>query len=65
MATLAAVHATACVHPNVRINELLVDAARVIRAAIDSRYNPGKTDEIAKAVVEIDAAWVDPVADAI
>ena len=64
IATLAAVHATACVHPNVTISELLVVAALVTRAAIESLYNPGKTDEIEKAVTEIDADWLTAVADA-
>jgi hypothetical protein len=64
IATLAAVHATACVHPNVTISELLVVAAVVTRAAIESLYNPGKTDEIEKAVTEIDADWLTAVADA-
>tara|TARA_R110000824_G_C15000334_1_gene656163 strand:- start:320 stop:724 length:405 start_codon:yes stop_codon:yes gene_type:complete len=64
IATLANVHATACVHPNVTINELLLEAARVIRAAMESLYSPGNTDEIENAVAEIDAAWVEAVADA-
>jgi len=64
IATLAAVHATACVHPNVTIKELLLEAARVILAAIESLYSPGDTDKIEKAVAEIDAAWVTAVADA-
>tara|TARA_R110000787_G_scaffold45356_2_gene110666 strand:+ start:198 stop:590 length:393 start_codon:yes stop_codon:yes gene_type:complete len=64
IATLAEVHATACVHPNVTINELLVVAALVTRAAIESLYNPGDTDEIEKAVAEIDAAAPFAEADA-
>jgi|TARA_R110000765_G_scaffold36063_3_gene80875 hypothetical protein len=37
IATLLAEHETACVHPNVTISELLVDAALVILADIDRR----------------------------